>query len=72
ENNAHGATYPAVVARDFEEAEILVPPTSLVEVFNSFTEPTLAQVNNLRTQNHKLKAARDLLLPRLMSGEIVV
>jgi type I restriction enzyme S subunit len=30
------------------------------------------QVANLMEQNERLRAARDLLLPRLMSGEIAV
>jgi type I restriction enzyme S subunit len=30
------------------------------------------QVRTLHSQNQKLRAARDLLLPRLMSGEIAV
>jgi type I restriction enzyme S subunit len=30
------------------------------------------QIANLLEQNQKLRAARDLLLPRLMSGEIQV
>lgn len=70
ENRAKGAAYPAVVSGDFEEAEVLVPPTPLVETFDDFAKPILAQAHNLRTQNRRLKAARDLLLPRLMSGEI--
>jgi type I restriction enzyme S subunit len=32
----------------------------------------LNQVGNLMQQTQKLRAARDLLLPRLMSGEISV
>jgi hypothetical protein len=32
----------------------------------------LTQVHNLRIQNQKLRAARDPLLPRLMSGEVPV
>lgn len=72
ENHAHGAAYPAVLARDFENAEIIVPPPQLVKPFNDFSEPSLAQIQNLRLQNQKLKLARDLLLPRLMRGEIAV
>jgi len=72
ENHARGAAYPAVVARDFEQAEILVPPPQLVSTFNDFAEATLSQAHKLRIQNEKLKAARDLLLPRLMSAEIEV
>jgi type I restriction enzyme, S subunit len=72
ENHVRGAAYPAVVAGDFERAEILTPSKSLVDAFNDFAEPLLAQSHNLRLQNQKLRAARDLLLPRLMSGEIAV
>jgi len=71
-NHARGAAYPAVVARDFEQADILVPRFSLVVAFDEQVEPLLAQTSVLRVQNQKLRAARDLLLPRLMSGEIAV
>ena len=71
-NHAKGATYPAVVASDFERAEVLAPSSALVSAFNEFAEPMLSQAHCLRLQNQKLRAARDLLLPRLMSGEIVV
>lgn len=54
------------------EAEILLPPRTLVEQFESFAEPLSQQVTNLTAQNQKLRIARDLLLPRLMSGEITV
>ena len=72
ENHAKGAAYPAVVAGDFERAMILVPSPFLSNAFNEFAEPLLSEAHNLRTQNQKLRAARDLLLPRLMSGEVSV
>lgn len=72
ENRARGAAYPAVLARDFEEAEILVPSPPLLDAFNAQAEPLLTQIHTLRVQNRRLRTARDLLLPRLMSGEIVV
>jgi type I restriction enzyme, S subunit len=72
ENHARGAAYPAVVASDFERAEVLVPRGSLLTAFNEVAEPLLAQAHMLRLQNEKLRAARNLLLPRLMSGEIAV
>jgi len=72
ENHARGAAYPAVVAGDFERAEIFVPRAPLVDAFNEQAEPLLSQMHTLRLQNQKLRAARDLLLPRLMSGEIPV
>ncbi|HEY4640142.1 MAG TPA: restriction endonuclease subunit S [Thermoanaerobaculia bacterium] len=51
---------------------ILVPPASLQTLFREHVEPMHAQWDNLHRQNEKLRAARDLLLPRLMSGELVV
>ncbi len=70
-NHARGVAYPAVVAGDFERAEVLVSRSSLIDAFNEQAEPLLAQTHTLRLQNQKLRAARDLLLPRLMSGELM-
>lgn len=72
ENHAKGAAYPAVVAGDFERAKVLVPTPVLTNAFNEFAEPLLSQAHNLQLQNRILRTARDLLLPRLMSGEITV
>jgi type I restriction enzyme S subunit len=72
ENHAKGAAYPAVVAGDFERSDLLVPSRSLLDSFNDFVEPTLTQSHSLQVHNRNLRAARDLLLPRLMSGEIQV
>jgi type I restriction enzyme S subunit len=41
-------------------------------IFDEFASPLFVQIENLDIQNKKLRAARDLLLPRLMSGEIAV
>jgi type I restriction enzyme S subunit len=72
ENNAKGAAYPAVLASDFERAELVIPTKSLLKSFASFAEPLLAQRHNLDTQTRKLRTARDRLLPKLMSGEIEI
>jgi type I restriction enzyme, S subunit len=54
------------------ETEIVMPSKILLEQFDLFAEPIFRQVTNLVAQNDKLKAARDLLLPRVMSGEIAI
>lgn len=51
---------------------LLVPPHAILTEFRSFATDCLAQIANLALQNQKLRSARDLLLPRLMSGEIEV
>ena len=71
-NHATGAGYPAVRPDDFERAAVVVPPTTLLEPFQESAEPSFRLISKLERQNHKLAQARDLLLPRLMSGEIAV
>lgn len=51
---------------------MLMPPRHLMELFNEVLMPAFDLWLNLQLQNQKLRAARDLLLPRLMSGEIAV
>ena len=72
EQNAKGVAYPAVLASDFERAEILVPNRLLIERFDDIARPMLGQLQTLAAQNKKLRLARDLLLPKLLSGELVV
>lgn len=50
----------------------IVPSKILQDEFRSFATDCLDQMTNLALQNQKLRTARDLLLPKLMSGEIEV
>jgi len=59
--------------RDFAYSRpLLHPPTTLLRSFHETVEPIHAQLDKLEEANQKLRAARDLLLPRLMSGELAV
>ena len=71
-NNATGAAYPAVNTRDFEDAVIVLPPRKLLESFHHIVGHALSQKQNLYDQSDVLRRTRDLLLPRLISGEIDV
>lgn len=71
-NNAGGVAYPAVTAKVFEDSTVLVPPNSFTKNFDVFVENAYQQIYVLQQANKKLIEARDLLLPRLMSGEITV
>jgi len=46
--------------------------TPLVKEFSAFASDAIKQVRCLKKQNQKIQQARDLLLPRLMNGEIAV
>jgi type I restriction enzyme S subunit len=56
----------------FDKYLLLAPPSPLLDLFSEFVRPIFEQIKNLHGQNQKLRTARDLLLPRLMSGEIEV
>lgn len=57
---------------EFEQQEFVVPPTALAEEFSSLIKPMVQKIVESENENQKLTAMRDLLLPRLMSGEIRV
>ncbi|MGB9939084.1 restriction endonuclease subunit S [Methanosarcina sp.] len=54
------------------ETEIIIPPKNMVEEFNSDIKPIFNQISILFFKNQNLRKTRDLLLPRLISGEIDV
>jgi len=51
---------------------MLTPTDQLIMLFEEASRPIDNQIRILTSENEKLRAARDLLLPRLMSGEIAV
>jgi type I restriction enzyme S subunit len=71
-NNATGAAYPAVTATTFERANLLIPPAPLLGQFGDTTMAMVEQIHVLQRQTQKLRGSRDLLLPRLLSGQINV
>ncbi|WP_044017646.1 restriction endonuclease subunit S [Hymenobacter sp. APR13] len=67
-----GATMPNVNKSKFGSLELLLPNKALLQAFEGFCKPVFAQILILQQQTQKLQQARDLLLPRLMSGELAV
>lgn len=52
--------------------DFVEPSEPLIRIFRETAVPIFVQIKNLLFQNVKLSEARDLLLPRLMNGEIAV
>ncbi len=67
-----GAAQPNANARVLTAAQILIPPKPLQLAFREVVELLIDQKGVLQAQNLKLRGTRDLLLPRLMSGEVEV
>jgi len=71
-NYATGATQVSLNDGSLKKIKVLFPQLNLVEQYSDMVNPLLEQCSYLRKQNQKLAQARDLLLPRLMSGKIEV
>ena len=52
--------------------DYLHPTSELVEKFGNIAEPIFEKIYKLSKQMQQAKQARDLLLPKLMSGEVEV
>jgi type I restriction enzyme S subunit len=71
-SRAGGTTYMEISKSQFRAMEVVIPPTLLLQQFDEAASKILQQVSLLKRQTTKLQQARDLLLPKLMSGAIGV
>jgi type I restriction enzyme S subunit len=67
-----GAAIPRIVLKDFRQFRILLPPTKIQEGFERIVGPMVGLCWRLIDQNANLRATRDFLLPKLISGAIPV
>ena len=67
-----GAIFASVTKKELQAQELLTPSSRLIQAFEEVSRSIDEQLRVLFLQNQKLRTARDLLLPRLMSGEIAV
>lgn len=71
-NRAKGATMPNLNSTILKSVPVLVPPRSIQDLYAGQVQPMGKLIETLSEQNSRIGAARDLLLPRLMSGEVEV
>jgi type I restriction enzyme S subunit len=67
-----GSAQPHVYPKDLALLEALRAPDDLLNAFRSQIEPIFALSKNLTAKVENLRRTRDLLLPRLLSGQIDV
>ena len=72
ELRATGATRPRISRKAMGALPIILPPMTLQLTFGQIASASNEQRNTLMDKNKVLAQARDLLLPRLMSGEVRV
>lgn len=71
-NHANGANVLHLLPARISDYSLPMPSQELQEEFASKVSPLFNLIDNLQQKNEALAKARDLLLPRLMSGEITV
>jgi len=72
ENLANGAAQQNLSPIKMGELIIRYPNSSLREDFYKIVSPMVKMICKLKIQNTKLREARDILLPKLMNGQIEV
>ena len=69
---ASGATFKEISRGVFKTIEFLHPSPALVRRFESHVKPMAKQILALQRQATNLRRTRDLLLPRLLSGQVTL
>lgn len=67
-----GSIFQAVTKSDMERIPVVAPPGPARTWFEGVAAPTLSLIRTLTQASERLRATRDLLLPRLISGELDV
>lgn len=65
-----GSKMPRADWKIMREYAIALPPHALLDTLNNYICPITQQLKLLAMENRRLKEARDILLPKLMSGKI--
>lgn len=69
---ANGTTFLEISKRNFRPIPIVLPPHPILEQYDAVVGPLFARLTSNLKQNQTLSALRDLLLPKLLSGELRV
>ena len=69
---SEGTVFGCINKQGFSSLKIVIPPDELVAKFESLVAPMDQGIENNINQNKSLTDIRDMLLPKLLSGEIRV
>ena len=72
QNKNRGAAQPSVKVGDLTGMKMVIPNNELLNNFSKEIKTMFSLIQTLGKQNSQLKAARDILLPRLMNRTIEV
>lgn len=69
---AVGGVFDAIVVDTFKVIPFVLPDAAVTHAFGNAVRPLFQQIETLLLHNQQLAQARDLLLPKLMSGQLDV
>ena len=67
---ADGGAYPAINPSVVADLECIIPPSKILEKFDSLAYSFIKKIGENDKSSRKLAKLRDTLLPKLMSGEL--
>ena len=67
---ANGSTFQEISKGNFRPLPVVVPSGPLLKRFDEIVGPLYERIRDNEIETHSLVGLRDLLLPKLMSGEI--
>lgn len=70
--DGHGGAYPAVKPSEVSDTEVVLPSKEMAEAFAATASAIRNKIEFAKQESRTLAQTRDLLLPKLMSGEIRV
>jgi len=71
-NTAQGAAQPNISSSQIENIRLLIPNKELLVSYENYVDANSKEVEILIAKNENMSETRDLLLPRLISGELSV
>lgn len=69
-NLADGTAQPNMSGNQLENIDLLIPSLEIVKKFSKIISPTIKMISNLFLKKQIIQDKKDLLLPKLISGEI--
>jgi type I restriction enzyme S subunit len=69
-NTAHGSVFDTITTRTFQTVPILLPSELVLKAFEERVRPLFSMILTNLTESCTLALIRDLLLPKLLSGEV--
>jgi type I restriction enzyme S subunit len=69
---SYGTIFDTITTKTFQEMEVIIPNETIIKQFEKIVAPLYEKVLENQYQIQTLTQVRDVLLPKLMSGKIVI